>query len=803
MRIERLILVSVLLPLAALAQSDGSIEGTVLDPAGAVVPQARVELTGVAVSSPDSAVTDGTGHFRFDRVAAGHYTLSVSRSGFATSVRTVDLASSGVQTIEIRLELGAASGTMTVTASAATAEALDVPIESGSRLGLTPRETPALINVVSLDQAQAQGLRTTVEALNSVPGVSSGTPVGAPGAIAIRGFSGIAISTLFDGTRTSDSTMVTRQYDTWSFDSVEVLKGPASVLYGEGALAGAVNFVTRHPDFTKQHGEALLTLGTLGSGRAAADATGPLGKRAAYRADVSWDRKPGYIDRNHFQNFAGTGALDLRPSSSVSMVFSVDHFRDSNNLSYAGTPLVPGSIAHDPSDVVTSTQGLVLDGALRSANYTVTDSLMDSHETWVRGKLDWRLGSGWRLTNQFDFYTALRRWKELEVYNYDAPSGLITRSAVALTHDQQFYGDRLTLSSDRELGGLRNRFAVGVEANRNDFFNPRRFGNADPVDPYQPVPGLFPADNPTNFPGAGNRVNFTSTQDLLSGFAEDALKLASRLTVVGGVRYDQLKVDRVVNDLNTVSTSTFDRLFKPVNWRGGLVLDVLPRTQLFGQYTSAAAPVATMFLISQANAAFNLTTGRSAEGGVKTTLAGGRLEAMASVFKITQDNILTRDPNHANITIQGGTQASTGVDFSVSADPLRRLRVQVNGAFLDARFEKLIEAGGISRAGNVPPNVPERTSGLWATYRLAGAPVTISGGLHYHGRFFTDNANSIRVAGFTLLDAQVSWRVGPGEIVVRGRNLTDRLYADWTGASSSQVMLGAPRTADVSYHVRF
>jgi iron complex outermembrane recepter protein len=291
--------------------------------------------------------------------------------------------------------------------------------------------------------------------------------------------------------------------------------------------------------------------------------------------------------------------------------------------------------------------------------------------------------------------------------------------------------------------------------------------------------------------------------NLLSLFAEDALSVAPRVTVVGGLRYDRLAMDRRVDDLNTAVTSTFARTFGPVSGRGGVVVDVLPRTQVFGQYTSALAPVATPLLLSQANSAFDLTTGASWEAGVKSTLAGGRLDATASVFTIEQDNILTRDPNNFNITIQGGTQASTGVEFTVTATLTRELRVDMNGAFMDARFETLVEAGGISRAGHVPPNVPERTAGLWASYRLANTPVTLAGSVRYQGRFFTNNANSTEVAGFALVDAQLSWRMRPGEITLRGRNLTDRLYADWTGASANQVQLGVPRTVDLSYYVRF
>jgi iron complex outermembrane receptor protein len=213
--------------------------------------------------------------------------------------------------------------------------------------------------------------------------------------------------------------------------------------------------------------------------------------------------------------------------------------------------------------------------------------------------------------------------------------------------------------------------------------------------------------------------------------------------------------------------------------------------------------VATALLISQGNAALDLTTGSSWEGGVKSTLAGGRVDATGSIFKIEQDKIVTRDPNNFNLSTQGGSQATTGGEFSVSADIVRGLRLNASAAIMDARFVTLIEAGGLNRAGNVPPNVPERTAGFWTSYTLPNVPITLVGGVRYQGRFFTNNANSTEVAGFTLVDAQAIWRMKSGDITLRGRNLTDQLYADWTGASANQVQLGAPRTIDLTYHVRF
>lgn len=208
-------------------------------------------------------------------------------------------------------------------------------------------------------------------------------------------------------------------------------------------------------------------------------------------------------------------------------------------------------------------------------------------------------------------------------------------------------------------------------------------------------------------------------------------------------------------------------------------------------------------MISQANAKFDLTTGSSWEGGVKGTRLDDRVDLTASVFRIQQDDILTRDENNPALTIQGGSQLVRGTELSASAAVTSELRIDGNFALLDAEFTKLLEAGGVSRAGNTPPDVPERTANAWVTYRLRGLPLTISGGVRYRGRLFINNANSGEMKGFTLLDASGSWQLGRGELTLRGRNLTDVLYADRTGSGTSQVLLGPPRSVDLTWTTRF
>ena len=163
---------------------------------------------------------------------------------------------------------------------------------------------------------------------------------------------------------------------------------------------------------------------------------------------------------------------------------------------------------------------------------------------------------------------------------------------------------------------------------------------------------------------------------------------------------------------------------------------------------------------------------------------------------IEQDDILTRDPLNPNITLQGGTQSSTGFEAAVSAALTDTLRLDLGLALLNAEFDELIEAGGADRSGNVPTNTPERLADLTLTWSPAGMTLSLYGALRHNGDFYTANSNLYKVADVTMLDAGLTWRAGFADITLRGRNLTDEFYAE-LGFTDS-VMVGQPRAIEVS-----
>ncbi len=382
----------VLLTSPATAQTVGALQGTVRDVTGAPVAGARVELT--VAGRGRSVGSDTGGHYRFEGLPPGIYRVVATHVGLVPVSVEVKIAEAGTTTAA-DLTLGnVVASEMISVSGVAPGATLDTPAAAGSRLGLMARETPATLNVMTFSEAQSRGLATTTEALARVPGVTAAN-LPSTFATSMRGFTAAAISTLYDGTRSSTSSMVMRNFESWNFDRIEVLKGPASVLYGEGALAGAVNFVTKRPDFARRRSEALVSFGSLRNGRAAFGNTGPIGSgdRAAYRVDAVFGGNGGYVDDTETAALNVSGTVDVKLSPAATLSLSVDHFRDDYQTSYWGTPLVPTAVARDGSALVTDSRGFVLDREMRDVNFEVTDGMNQSHATWLRGRLDWRLSA--------------------------------------------------------------------------------------------------------------------------------------------------------------------------------------------------------------------------------------------------------------------------------------------------------------------------------------------------------------------------------------------------------------------------
>jgi iron complex outermembrane receptor protein len=701
------------------------------------------------------------------------------------------------------------AATPPATAPVAAAAKLDAPNAVGSQLGLTPSETPATINIVTQKDMEEKGARSLVEAYRTVPGVVAGNLPGEPGVTSMRGFSRAATGYAIDGFRAVDPLLISRDYDTFNFERIEVLKGPASVVYGTDALAGSINIVTKQAILGKTETEAMTSFGSFGTLRTGAGVNAPIGPGAAIRSTISASRSDGYVDDTDSEKLAFTNNVLLKPTDRLSVSISADYFHDDFSTAYQGIPLIPASIARDPTNLVSAPGGLVVDKSLRAKNYNVEDGRMAADTFWLRSRAEYKLTSDWTFRNELGFYTADRSWVGSEDFTYDDKTGRLDRSTTKILHDHQFWSERASLAYDGLVLGTRNRFVAGLEYIDTAFASVRRFGtcstptdsnpkSCQSVDPFNPDRGTFPADTNGNFT---TRQDFDSAVQTSAAFMENAINLTPAWILVGGIRYERTALDRQIDNLNGGTTPPFDKTFQSATWRVGSVYEIAKGTSLFAQYTEAVVPVTTLLLSNLANSKFDLSTGESIEAGIRSGLLGGRLLATASVYQIDQDNILTNVSSQ--VTVQGGSQRSRGVEVETSLALTERWSITASGTLIDAKFTALENAAGDDLTGNRPVNVPDYMWYLASSYRLETLPITLGASLYGVGSFYTDRENTIEVRERALLDAWVAYDIGGGTLRLRGRNLTDEFYADWSGYSSKQVYLGAPRSFDISYAIKW
>lgn len=659
---------------------------------------------------------------------------------------------------------------------------LDNPNTGGSRLGLTPLQTPASIEVISGDTARERGQGTVVEAVTqNAAGITSVSSAGnGDSAYVSRGFSGSnSVAQFFDGTKLYVvANTVTFPFNTWSADRIEVLRGPASVLYGDGAIGGIVNVVPKKPTDTFVN-EAEFSLGSDWSRRISLGSGGPINDKLAYRFDVTGSQSEGWLDHTgEFADAGVSGALRYKAAPGLTFTLSND-FGYREPMNYWGTPLINGK----------------LDNRLRFKNFNVRDAEIEHRDNWTQLKAEWQVNDALTLRNVAYRLKSDRHWKEVEEYYYNPGPGTVTReSYLEIFHDVEQWGDRFDATLRHSLFGLPTQTVVGFDVNRVDLTYTDNFNQpfvSDDIDPFDFEPGNYIAGPAT--------PSFRNTMEQYALFAETRVELTKQLSVIGGIRFDRPDIERVAIRAPRVP---YDVDFAATTWRAGAVYELAPGLALYGQYSTAIDPVDSLMTLSTSQANLELTTGRQVEAGIKQSFWNGRAEWTLAAYDIVKENLLV--PVTTTTTLQVGQQSSRGIEFSLAARLSEALRVEGNIALLQAEYDEFNQnVGGtiISRAGNRPINVPETVANFWLSYRFLPR-WEARAGVQYVGERFSDTANERELPDYAVVNAGLDFDVThDSTLSLRGYNVFDEVYP--VTAYGPNWVLGRPRSADLTYRIKF
>lgn len=663
---------------------------------------------------------------------------------------------------------------------------LSQPASTGSRMGLTPLETPASIDVLTGDTIRARGDQSVREAVVRTAGMTSNAAPGNGGtALVARGFAGHgSVMQLYDGTRLYvASGTVTFPFDTWSAERIEVLRGPASVMFGEGAIGGVINVVPKKPFRGPIENEMQVTGGTESTARLAVDSGGGINDMLSYRFNANAGRTDGWVDRGDARTAMVSAAIRLDATPTLNFTLSHDDGYQ-RPMHYFGTPLVRGA----------------LDESLRKKNYNVGDAEVRYRDRWTRLVTEWQPNERVTVRDQLYYLTSDRHWRNAETYTYLPASGQVRRGDyLEILHDQEQIGNRADMTVKGSLFGLSNTATVGFDVNRIHFThtNNSPYGGTSTVNARNFDPGQFFSP-----PGVTTSPRLRSHTTQYALFAENKLDLTQAWSVIGGVRFDHAELERI----NLPAGTGFRKTFANTTWRAGTVYRFTHDLSVYAQYATATDPLGALITTSDAQRDYQLATGRQVEVGLKQAFWDKRGEWTFAAYEIRKKNLLSRDPSNPAFTIQVGEQSSRGLEASVSMELVRGLRLDANGALLRAQYDDFAESVGgqrVSRNGNVPTGVPEHTANAWLTWSFA-PQWTTGAGLRYVGKRYANTANTVGVPASTVVDAMLQWRVTRSTaLTLRVFNLFDRRYAEVATNGGNQWLLGRPRAAELTANFRF
>lgn len=670
-----------------------------------------------------------------------------------------------------------------VTAGPAEARGLDAAASTASGLGLSLLETPASVDIVALDDQSRRGPRTIAEAARGVTGLTHTNRAGAPGVFAARGFAENALATLHDGLRIQSATISARPYDPFNFERIEVLRGPASLIYGEGAAAGAVNFVRRKPRLGALGGEALAEGGGQDRYRAGLALSGGLSDSVGFSASAGYQHLGSFVESTESETLHAVASLGGRIGARTGFLVEADHLHARTDDAYFGTPLVAG--ATDPS--------------IRRRNYNQSpDNRMADDVTWLRAAITHAFDDRLDYKGQVYGYRADRDWRNFYAFAYlPGPPGQVeARNVESLGYDHRLWGTRHDLKLTTSIGGVESRTVLSIDHSDTDFSSPRRDGG--PADG-TPRP-RFALDAPVPAPFVqGPRLRQREADIRQTGLSAEQRIAFGRLAFVGGARVTWID-GTIARPQANPAVAPFEVAYRPFDWRAALTFQPDAASSIYATVTSGAEPVESLLLLPLDQAGFRLTHSTGYELGYKAQ--HGPFTLTAAAYLIEKKRLPSANPADPNLPPQVGEQRSKGFELGARYERAA-VSAGANVAYVDAEFRAFNDFGAF-RDGVRPANVPDLVANADVAVRVA-EPVTVGGFLQHVSKRPSNNTNALFLPAYTTFDAFIEARLNE-TLTLTGRvaNLFDETYVEWATQSFGQnnLYFGSPRRFEASLRAR-
>ncbi|QUM82999.1 TonB-dependent siderophore receptor [Moritella sp. 5] len=675
-------------------------------------------------------------------------------------------------------------------------------------------KTPRAVSVVTREQMDDRASVSVADALQYTPSIQANFygEDNKQDWFVIRGFNQANDGLYQDGTRVDSSGFYSYQVDPFGLERVEILRGPASVLYGQNPPGGVINVISKRPQHGGNFGFVSVDYGTNDRQQLSLDLGSDITDDIAWRL-VALGRKNGTdVDNVEAER------IYLAPSVSV-------NFNDNTNLT------VLASYQKDDSDPYL--QFLPMEGSLtENENGFIGDDVAIGNPGYEKFKRT-QAALGYEFSHKFNEsvqFAQSVRYSQLDIdlkqmyalaYAQDARLEATRTNILRGLSSEE--GKSKSFSADNRLiykfntGKLDHTLLSGIDYRWLDIKG-QSFGGSvlvadgnTPIKVPTPYPGIYldtynPLFNPYNPSYTDNvtllngttfqpvtdadRETTTSEKHQLGGYLQEHMLINDRVAITLGVRFDDTK-----STFENKSTSA-KQVVSNQEWTKSAGVAYIFENGLtpYANYAEHFQPV--LKLDKNGNSALP-ESGEQFEIGLKYLPQSFDGSFNAALFQINKENMATSDA--AGNLLQIGEVENKGIELEAVANVTSGLSLVANATFMDSEIVKDNDA---SKVGNRPMQVANTLASAWANYRFFGNSLeglAIGVGGRYVGETYADDTETTKVADFTLMDATVSYTINNMKIQIAAKNLMDKEYVSTCGYGNCFYGNGRNVIASLSY----
>ncbi|OKH28346.1 TonB-dependent receptor [Chroogloeocystis siderophila] len=640
------------------------------------------------------------------------------------------------------------------------------------------RDIPQSIQVVPSQVIQDQQANELDEVLRNVSGVAIDSNfAGALDRFSIRGFTQYNI--LRNGFREGEGGI----RETANLERVEVLKGPASVLYGNLQPGGIVNLITKQP-LEEPVYSFELSVGTEESIRPVIDFTGSLNQERSllYRINALYNYSDTFRNFDQtIQRFFVAPVLEWRISDQTNITVEMDYLSDER-------PFDRGLVA-------------IGDGIIDAPITRILNEPDDFYETEEFGigyRFEHEFSNNWTLRNAFRYFVSNTLDLGTDPTEFNEEIGELSRQFRSNSSLRKNYSLQTDLAGRFTTGSIEHTLIIGVDLGRVDSQEDTRVA----ADGFTPSINVFNPEYETIPRPLRSDLEVISTQytdrlDTIGIFAQDQITLLDNLKVLIGGRFDI--VDEDYTDTSSGEEffeNYYDEAFSP---RVGIVYQPIEPISLYASYSRSFTP---NFGVTVDQARLDPERGTQYELGIRGEFFNSRLISNLAVYEITKSNVATGDPDNPGFSINIGEQRSRGIELDVIGEILPGWNIIAAYAYTDAEITESTDF----EVGNRPSNVPKHSGSLWTTYEIQSGNLQGLGfgiGLFFIGERQGNLANDYQLPSYVRTDAAIYYRRDNWRAALNVKNLFDTTYYETADFGRTTIRPGAPLTLTGTIAVEF